>query len=455
MAGIKFGTDGWRSIVGKDFNFDNVAIVTNSIGKYICDNYEKKEILIGYDPRNMAYEFANHSAKILCEAGFKVILSKKVVPTPVLAYGAKHHNACAIMFTASHNPPEYLGMKFIPHYAGPATNEITEALTKNLNEVLPKCEGGRIETYDFYQEYAKHISKLIDFEKIKGLKFIYDGLYSASIGYFDRLLEEHGITCKSLHMYHDTNFGGGMPEPKAEYLKELIDVIKNDEHCAGFSNDGDGDRFGVINENGEAVSANDVIGIIFLYLHEDKKLQGALVKNISSSLMLDRIAEKLSTKVFETPVGFKYIGELMRNINPIIGGEESGGLSVQGHIPEKDGIIADLLVMEAMAVKKMSIVELQEELYKFVGCRFINERINIKSESRDEVKNSIEKISSLECIAGQKITRKDNKDGIKLYLEDNSTWILVRPSGTEPLLRIAIESDSKEKIEQIKKDIMQ
>lgn len=455
MANIKFGTDGWRAIVGEDFTAENVQIVTNAIGKYVFDNFGlKKKILIGFDPRNMAKEFASQSADLLSASGFNVILSSKVVPTPVLAYHAQLFNACAIMFTASHNPPKYLGMKFIPDYAGPATSEITDELVSNLGKsVEPKDSvSGKVEEFDFTETYFEHLKTLIDFEKIKSLKtkIIFDGLYSATIGYFDKFLDAYGIKYDSLHMHHDTNFGGGMPEPKPKYMAELIEKIKTQRNAVGFANDGDGDRFGVINEKGEYVTPNEIISILMLYLKDVRKMSGPLVKTVGASLLLDKVAEKIGVEVVETAVGFKHVGEAMRKFDPIIGGEESGGLSIQGHIPEKDGILANLLILEAMAAKGKSLVELQEELYELAGAKFHNERVDLKLQSCEQAKASLTKAKDLKTVSEFAVSRVDLKDGVKLYLGDNSSWILVRPSGTEPLLRIYFESDSLEKIEKLK-----
>lgn len=454
MANIKFGTDGWRAVVGEDFNSENVEIVTYAIGKYICNEFgPNKKILIGYDPRNMAKEFASQCAKLLSGCGFKVLLSNKIIPTPVLAYSAKFYDACAIMFTASHNPPKYLGMKFIPDYAGPATTEITDALMANLGQKLASANGS-IKNFDFEAEYFKHLETIIDFEKIKNIKsnIIFDGLYSATIGYFDKLLKKHSIPFKTLHMVHDPNFGGGMPEPKAKYLKELIEKIKNESNSVGMANDGDGDRFGVINENGEWVSPNEIIAILLLYLKNNKKLQGSLVKTVGASLLLDKVAEKIGVDVIETAVGFKHVGEAMRKFNPIIAGEDSGGLSIQGHIPEKDGILANLLILEAMGDKCKSLVELQKEIYDLAGAKFFNELVNLKLGNQEQIKISLEKVKSIKNILEYRVIKVDTKDGVKLYLSDKSSWILVRPSGTEPLLRIYFESDSLEKIEKLKEN---
>ena len=458
MENIKFGTDGWRAVVGRDFNSENVGIVTNSIAKYILDNFGiDKPVIIGYDPRNMADVFSAECAKQLADIGFNVQYSEKVVPTPVLAYGAKSQNACAIMFTASHNPPEYLGMKFIPDYAGPATTEITDQLTHNLGLKPAKQRDGSVKRVDFFKPYYEHLKNLIDFDKIRTLKtnIIFDGLYSASIGYFDRILELEKIPYQSLHMAHDTNFGGGMPEPKPKFLKELIAKVQSTPNSIGCANDGDADRFGVINENGEYVSPNEIIAILLIHLKKHKNLDGALVKTVGASLLLNKIAENLGVEVIETAVGFKHVGEAMRKFNCIIGGEESGGLSIQGHIPEKDGLLANLLIFEAMAYANKPLTDLQKDLYTLAGCKFYNDRIDLRLKSQDEVKPVLEKYKNTDKIGNYTVIKKDTKDGVKLYLSDNTSWILVRPSGTEPLLRIYFESGSPEKIEELKKLVNQ
>ena len=252
-----------------------------------------------------------------------------------------------------------------------------------------------------------------------------------------------------MHMFYDVNFGGGMPEPKPKFMGDLIKKVKANDNAVGFANDGDADRFGVINENGEYVTPNEIIAILLMHLKKHKKLAGSIVKTVGASLMLDKVAEKLGVEVIETAVGFKHVGEAMRKFNPIIGGEESGGLSIQGHIPEKDGILANLLVLEAMAYENKTLVELQTELESFVGCKFYNDRLDKKLTDNSEIKPVLEKFKALEKIGDYSVVKKDFKDGVKLYLEDNSSWILVRPSGTEPLLRIYFESDSEMKISEL------
>lgn len=458
MANIKFGTDGWRAVVGKDFTEENVTLVAVAVGKYVYDNFGRnKKIIIGYDPRNMADVFSMQFAQILSDFGFNVLYSDKILPTPVLAYNAKELDACAVMFTASHNPPEYLGIKFIPDYAGPATQEITDEIVANLDKTLQKFGEGSITITDFSSKYFEHIKTLINFEILKksqndnNKNIIFDGLYSASIGYFDELLKSENIPFKTLHMEHDPDFGGGMPEPKPKYLKELIEKVKTEPNSIGFANDGDADRFGVINENGEYVTPNEIIAILLKHLNENKGLSGPLVKTVGASLMLNKAAEKLGVEVIETAVGFKHVGEAMRKFNPIIGGEESGGLSIQGHIPEKDGILANLLILEVMAYENKSLTELQKDLENFTGCKFFNDRIDLKLDNMEKVKPILEKYKQKQSIGKYKVIKSDTKDGVKLYFDDNTSWILVRPSGTEPLLRIYMESNAQDKIEEFKR----
>ena len=450
MTDIKFGTDGWRAVVGKDFTEENVIKVTNAIGKYVFDKYGiDKKIIVGYDPRNMADVFSKKGAEILADKGFNVFYSERVIPTPVLAFCAKDRNACAIMFTASHNPPEYLGIKFIPDYAGPATQEITDKLVENLDkDFVTEKPSKKINIENFEEEYYQHIEQLIDFDMIKDLDttIIFDGLYAASIGYFDKLLDRHGIKYESLHMHHDPNFGGGMPEPKPKFLTELIERVKSDGNAVGFANDGDSDRFGVINEKGEYVTPNEIIAILLLHLAGEKNMEGCLVKTVGASLLLNKVADLLNVPVVETAVGFKHVGQAMRDNDCIIGGEESGGLSIKGHIPEKDGILANLLVLEAMAYSGKSLVDLQKEIKALAGCSFVNDRIDLKLESRDKIKPVLDTVATL----------SDNKnliDGVKVYFGDSS-WVLARPSGTEPLLRIYFESDTEENLKKLEKDIM-
>lgn len=449
---IKFGTDGWRAVLDDEFNDENVEKVTLAIANYVYDTYGfEKQFLIGYDPRKQADFYAKKCAEILAGKGFIVTLSSKIVPTPILAYNAKFRNACAIMFTASHNPPEYLGMKFIPDYAGPATSDITDAIVANIGrEFSASGKKTKLNKADFGPAYFAHLKKLIDFKKIKTLqsKILYDGFYSASIGYFDKILRDNKIEFDSMRMEHDPQFGGLMPDPKPKYLSVLTDEINSRQNTIGLANDGDADRFGVIDENGYYVPADVVITIILKYLVK-KGIKGSVVKTVGSSLLIDETAKKLGIDIIETAVGFKHVGEAMRKNKVIIGGEESGGLSIQGHIPEKDGLLANLILLEAVADSGLTLETLHRQAYEFIGCKFYTDRIDLKKDNPDEISEILEKFKTAEEFCDCKITDTDLKDGIKLMLGDK-TKILVRPSGTEPILRIYFETDNRQKLSELK-----
>ncbi len=442
MANIKFGTDGWRGILDKDFNQENFTIAVNAIGEYLY-KHGKNELLIGYDPRREGDSYAGLAANILANQGINVKLSSKIVPTPILAYYAGLTSTCAIMLTASHNPPEYLGLKFIPEYAGPATDDITSEIMSYLGKQIVSTDSGKISYTEFFNEYEKHLHTLINFNKIREaqIPFIYDGLYSSTIGYLDRILNNADIKYTAIRMFHNKDFGGGMPDPKPQYLKPLINAA-NDNNCIGFANDGDGDRFGVVDEDGEYVSPNEIISILAQHLIQNKGAEGAIIKTVGSSILIEKAAQKLGVPVIETAVGFKHVGNAMREHRTIIGGEESGGLSIGGHIPEKDGILANLLILEAIAYSGKPLKELRKDLYKLTETQYYTDRIDLKCSNRDEINIILDKYKDAEHIGDFKITGKNMIDGVKLYLGENTT-VLIRPSGTEPLLRIYFESSDK------------
>jgi len=449
---IKFGTDGFRGIIAKDFTFETVEKITNAIAKYLKDKgLAASTILIGYDPRFMADKFSKFSAELLEKYGYRAILSSRVCPTPTLAYSATITPDCsgAIMFTASHNPCEYLGMKFIPPYGGPATVEITDAIVVNLDAAPTAEQGGKIELKDFSEEYFEHIEKLIDFEKIasSNIKIIYDALFSASVGYFDELLRRNNVKFESFNDCHDPLFGGGMPEPIKKYMHNYK------EGFITLSNDGDADRYGIIDENTEWVSPNVIMALLLIYLSKNNK-KGKLIKTVGASGLLDACAQKLGIETVTTPVGFKWVGEAMREHETLLAGEDSGGLSIGSHIPEKDGILANALILEMLANEKKTLVELQEELKKFVGKEFFTDRLDIKQACPSAIEKIIYHYKEANTLAGLKIVKTLEIDGLKLFLNDGYTCILIRPSGTEPLLRFYIESDDLTKIKLMKDFIL-
>ncbi len=451
MSKINFGTDGWRAILDKDFTFENTDKVINAIALYIYkkSNYEKK-IIIGYDPRNKADEFAQYSAEKLAEFGFDVELSSNIIATPILAYTALKKQAYAIMFTASHNPPEYLGIKFIPPYGGPAEDYMIKEIVEKLEDKFSKKrEQKKYHKVFFDEEYINQIEQIIDTEKIKNSKIQinYDGHHGAAAHTFKNILKKHEIPCNYLNMERDINFGGHMPDPKEKYLPELKSLcIENG--LIGLSNDGDGDRFGVFDENGCFISPNDIIAMLLKHLVKNKNYTGKLAKTAGASSMLDLYAQKNNIEVIETLVGFKWLGKAMRTQDVIIAGEESGGLSIKGHIPEKDGIIANLLIMEMLAYSNKKLYEMYDEFLKELNRKFINERVDLQLNSSEAQDKIINQFINFDKIGKYKIVRTSTLDGLKLYLEEGSN-ILIRKSGTEPLLRIYFESDKEEKIKEL------
>ena len=452
---IEFGTDGFRGIIAGDFTFENVQKISHGIIKYLRDNLpDRKSILIGYDPRFMADEFACFCADIFVAAGYDTMLSNCVCPTPVLAYAATvaKNSAGAVMFTASHNPKNYLGMKFIPNYGGPATKQITDIIVKNIEEgyTAPFCGGGKIINSDFREVYFSHLESLIDFNTIKkaNIKFIYDGLFSASIGTFDEILNRHGINYEIVNNHYDPNFGGFLPEPKEKFMHHKKNGFLT------FANDGDADRYGVIDENGQWVSPNEILAILLKYLVENKNAQGKMIKTVGVSALVDVVSQKLNIETETTPVGFKWLSEKMRECPAILAGEDSGGLSTGSHIPEKDGIYANLLILEMISTLQKPLCALRSELLEFAGVNFYCDRVDVKLEDKEQMYSLQQKFLQMFDIAGMQIYDVLKVDGAKFYLgEEKLSWILMRPSGTEPLLRFYIESDSTETLDKIKEFI--
>ena len=457
MSEIKFGTDGWRAVLNKDFTYKNTDKVINGISEYIFkESQYNKKILIGYDPRNKADEFAFYIAQKLSDNGFDVEISSNIIATPVLAYAALRKNAYAIMLTASHNPPEYLGIKFIPPYGGPAEDFMVQDIVKNINNNFNPARNKKEYTkVSFEKEYIVHLEKIINFKIIKdsGISINYDGHHGAGAKLFKYILDKYEISNNTINIERDINFGGHMPDPKEKYLPELKALcIKNG--FIGLSNDGDGDRFGVFDERGNFISPNDIIAMLLKHLYKNKKYTGKLAKTAGASSMLDIFAKMNGIEVIETPVGFKWLGAAMRKDNIIIAGEESGGLSIKGHIPEKDGILANLLIMEMIAYSGKKLFEIHQEFIKELNRSFINKRIDLKLATSHEQEKIINKYKTLKEIGTYKIIKTSQLDGFKLYLDDGS-WILVRKSGTEPLLRIYFETDKEEKSNELEGIIKQ
>lgn len=455
---IKFGTDGWRAKIADQFTFKNVELVTKAIIKYFYDNkLNDKPVLISYDTRFMASRFANKTAEVFADHGINAQITDRDTPTPVLAYSIINLQAAgSVNFTASHNPYDYCGYKFMPHYAGPATTDITSQIVSNIgiielntnNSIKKPAQKGAISFFNPKEEYIKSLSKLINFEILRNYDFnlIYDPMFSTGRGYLDDILARNKCKITVINDYPNPLFNGRRPDPKIEYLAEITNFVRINKGSIGLATDGDADRYGIINEKAEYVDPNLVLAMLMNHLIKNKKLTGSIVRTVATTHLIDILAQKHNLKVHETPVGFKYIGEIMRKEKVLIGGEESAGLSIQGHIPQKDGILAILLILEYMAYEQLPLYKLQRQTEKDIGQQSFYDRIDLT------VDNSIKK-AFVERLAkeppqeidGSKLVKISQTDGTKLYYSDNS-WILTRPSGTEPLLRIYFETSSIEKM---------
>lgn len=466
MNGISFGTDGWRAIMADDFTFANVKIVAQGIAYYITSQQmTKKGVVIGYDNRFLSEEFARACARILMGNGIKVYLPDRGIPTPVAASMVRQFTAAgAIMVTASHNPPEYNGIKFIPYYAAPAMPEITQAIEAEIARVLEGAkiyelaleEGqplGLIENIDPYQSYRDVVFALLKKEFFSPyMKVVVDPMYGVGNGYLDQMLVELGIEPVVIHGHRDPLFGGKMPEPTAPYLDDLGATVLSEGASIGLATDGDADRFGIVDEKGKYVSPNRVLSLLLNYLLSSRSQRGPVARTVATTHRLDQIAAANGLKVIETPVGFKYIGECLREQGAIIGGEESGGMSIVGHIPEKDGILACLLVVEMVAASGKNLSELEADLvasYK----PLISERLDIHYRS-SEREMAMERLAQYtpRSVNGLRVEKVYEIDGKKVVLEDGS-WFLVRASGTEPLFRLYVETYDTESLQAMQKEV--
>lgn len=464
MNQIKFGTSGWRGIIGEEFTLERVRVVIQAIADYVVkEGLKDRGIIVGHDSRFMGEWYAKEAVRILAANGIKSYLTSRETPTPVIAYEILRRKAGgAVNFTASHNPPEYNGIKFSPEWGGPALPDTTRWIETRANELIGQIsfkeslsfdklvKEGKVEIIDPLRFYTEDLKKKIDFKAITGsqIRIIIDPMYGTARGYIDRVLEEEGLKCKVIHDFRDPYFGGSAPDPMESNLKEMISWLKEEKKLfLGVATDGDGDRFGIVDRGGIFIIPNLILAIIYFYLLKFRGMIGGVARSYATTHLLDRIARKFNQPVYETPVGFKYIGELIANDKVVLGGEESAGLSIAGHIPEKDGILAALLVIEMVAKRGTSVSELIKEVFDEVGALY-SDRKNfiITSEIRERFKEKLKKIPN--SFGGLKVIDKKEIDGVKIYLE-NDSWLLFRESGTEPVIRIYAEAEDKETLSMV------
>lgn len=454
-AKIKFGTSGWRAIIADEFTFANVRLATEAIGRFVRRQNPHPSILVGFDTRFAAEDFGREAARVLASQGIRVLLSAGSVPTPAVSASVIQRKLDgAINMTASHNPGEYNGLKFSTADGAPALPGVTHAIEAEIEglqaahwELSGAHDPSLIETVDIREEYLRDLSTKVDLEKIRSanLSIGYDALHGAGAGYLDEILRRSGLTVHTLHTNRDVYFGGHHPEPADENLDALKLAMADHSLKLGLSTDGDADRFGVVDEGGHHVSANDLLGLLVDYLFETRGWRGAVARSVATTHLIDRVAAHHGLDLLETPVGFKYIGEYIKEGRIFLGGEESAGLSIRGHIPEKDGILACLLAAEMVASRRKSLTEQRKTLFSTVGPVY-NRRRNLKLDPgfSAKVRQKIE--SEIREFYGRPVVQQNRLDGLKLIFEDGS-WVLMRPSGTEPVVRFYAEAGSLEQLE--------
>jgi phosphoglucomutase len=449
---IHFGTSGWRAVVADEFTFAAIGRVTDTICSEFRENSPSQPVIVAHDTRFLGEEFAQECAQSVARQGFDALLCSGPTPTPAVSYAIRSQNCIwGINFTASHNPPEYYGMKLSTADGAPALPVQTRKKETRLASAdrPPNMSGeaADVRSFDSRSPYLTDLLSKIRFDVIAkaGGSYAYDPMWGTGRGYLDHLLREQGLTVETIHDWRDVLFGGRSPEPEASHLEELKEVVLRKKCVLGLATDGDGDRFGIIDANGKFVTPNQLIAILFDYLAESRGWQGGVARSVATSHLVDRAAQMRGRDVHETPVGFKFIGELINEDKIILGGEESAGLSIKGHYPEKDGILACLLAAEAVASRGASLTDQLENLFGQIG-RLESGRIGVRvtPELMPTLKEKLKQEPTV--LAGRKIKHINRIDGLKFIFQDDS-WLLVRPSGTEPLVRIYAESESAEDME--------
>ncbi|HEY3203747.1 MAG TPA: phosphoglucomutase/phosphomannomutase family protein [Thermoanaerobaculia bacterium] len=443
---IKFGTSGWRSILADDFTFPNARRVVAAIARVLAaEGRPGGLVLVGYDTRFLADRFAAEAARILARRGFAAEVSARPVPTPVLAFEIRRRGAVgAVNFTASHNPPQYLGIKFSTSDGAPALPEITQKIEAGIvaiaHEKAPPEDPVR--RFDPAPAYLADLDRKVDAEQVGrgGAHFSLDFRFGTAAGFLDAYLERTGAKLSRLHANADPLFGGQSPQCGERELKELAGEILRRGSRLGLACDGDADRFGVCDDTGAYIQPNEILALLANDRLGRKGRRGGVARSVATTHALDAVAQKFGVALYETPVGFKYIGELLLEGKIIFGAEESAGLTIEGHVPEKDGILADLLSAELVGATGKTIAQLRAELWKEIGT-FLTRRIDIELSAEARQRLAEYRKTPPSNVSGRPVASVNLLDGIKLILEDGS-WILVRESGTEPVARVYIEAHS-------------
>ncbi|MBK7008601.1 MAG: phosphoglucomutase/phosphomannomutase family protein [Saprospiraceae bacterium] len=463
MSVIKFGTDGWRAIIAQEYTVANVERISEATAQWMLKKKMTK-VVIGYDCRFGGRMFSEVAATVFGNYGIKVFLSPDFVSTPMVSLGVvKTGSDLGVVITASHNPPSYNGYKLKSSYGGPTIPSdieeveslVPETSLSNLPSVSELRDKGLIDYLDLEQMYIEHVRANFDLDKIKssGLKLAYDGMYGAGQNVIRKLFPDALL----LHCDFNPSFMGQAPEPIEKNLKEIAGIIANNDYNLGLANDGDADRIGLFDEDGRFVDSHHILLLLLYYMFEYKKMTGKVVITFSVTDKMKKLAELYGLECEVTKIGFKYIAEIMTHEDVLVGGEESGGLAVKGHIPERDGVWMGILIMEFMAVTGKSIKQLIAEVYEKVGSfSFERDDHHITNAIKDEVMRKC-KDGEVKMLGSRPVVRTETIDGYKFYLNDDE-WIMVRASGTEPVLRIYAQTtttaQSRTLLEEAAKSLM-
>ena len=447
---IKFGTDGWRAVISDTFTFENVRIVAQATADWVNKNnphFSSKTASVGFDNRFLSAEYAEAFAEVFAANGIKTYLSDTSLPTPALSFGVVGlANVCGIMITASHNPAKFNGIKIKSAQGGAASKDITGTVEGYLGQVPVKRLGlkeaqaqGLVVVHDFKKAYVKFLRGYLNLKKMKTAKFrvLTDVMHGSGRDLMQQILK--GTDIKLTLMREDVNpgFDGSKPEPIPECLGVIMSRMKHEKFDFGHVLDGDADRIAAVMPGGEFVSPQKILGLLILHLVRNRKVEGGIIKTLCGTTMLDNIAKKLNRKLYETPVGFKYISDLMVSEKIVAGGEEAGGMGLPNYIPERDGSLAGLLILEMMVYNKRNFKQLVEDMEREFG-RYYYSRLDY---AMDAKKVDLNKLKTINSVLGKKVIEIKDFDGVKLICE-NEDWLMFRPSGTEPLVRIYSEAKS-------------
>ena len=454
---IHFGTSGWRGIIADDFTFSGVRRVAAAIAGYARTQKKSPALLVGYDTRFFSEEFALTADAVLQANGCKVLFCKEATPTPAIAHGILHRKLDGgVNITASHNPAAYNGLKFSGSEGGPALPEVTREIEKRAAEVEDKPFhlediADDFERVDLRAAYFEQLHRVVRFDVLKKATgtFVCDAVHGCGAGWLDRILAENGISATAIRTERDVLFEGTGPDPSEDNVAPLKKAVLEQKALAGLATDGDADRFGILDSDGSFVSPNHILALVFDYLLETRATKPPTGSNdkrgasrsVATTHLLDAVARLHGVELYETPVGFKYVGPLLREDKIALGGEESAGMTIRGHLPEKDGVLACLLVAEMIAARKASLREQLRDLFERAGGEYWPIRVNLHLSEEAQARLPERLRGEIKEFAGRKVADVNRKDGLKLLFDDGS-WVLMRPSGTEPLVRIYTEAST-------------